>query len=195
MVDTISYDDLQEEMLRTSALMEGHFLLASGLHSPKYLQCARLLQYPDLAERIGESIASLLRSVEIDVVAAPAVGGILVAHEVARALGVRAVFSEREGVVMTFRRGLEIDSGERVAVVEDVITTGGSIKETIGAVKEHGAVIAGAACILDRSGGQADLGVPLLSLAQLTFPTYQPEECPLCREGRPLVKPGSRKTS
>lgn len=194
MADIMTKEELEAELTRTGALMEGHFLLASGLHSGYYLQCARLLQHPDLAERIGASIAALFPGVEIDAVAAPAVGGVIVAHEVARALGVRAIFSEREAGVMTFRRGLGISEGEGVAVVEDVITTGGSIRETIEAVARLGGRVAAAGCILDRSGGEANLGTatPLRALLTITFPTYAPEGCPLCAEGMPLEKPGSK---
>ena len=194
MADIMTREELEAELTRTGALMEGHFLLASGLHSGNYLQCARLLQHPDLAERIGASLAALLPGPEIDAVAAPAVGGVIVAHEVARALGVRAIFSEREAGVMTFRRGLGIAKGETVAAVEDVITTGGSIRETIEAVARLGGRVAAAGCILDRSGGEANLGTPtpLRALLALAFPTYAPEDCPLCAEGTPLEKPGSR---
>jgi orotate phosphoribosyltransferase len=193
MVKTLSVVELQLEMARTKALLEGHFLLSSGLHSPKYLQCARLLQFPDLAERIGASLAALFGDLQVDVVAAPAIGGILVAQELARALGTRAVFSEREGPEMTFRRGLEIDKGERVVVVEDVITTGGSIRETMDAARRRGAEVVGAGCIVDRSGGKTDFGMPIVSLIKFSIPTYTAEACPLCKDGLPLVKPGSRK--
>lgn len=189
---TISRDQLLEEMKRTAALLEGHFLLSSGLHSPQYMQCAKLLQYPAVAERVGLALGELVRDYDVDVVAAPAIGGILVAHEAARALGVRGVFSEREGGVMTFRRGLDIGRGERVAAVEDVVTTGGSMKETIRAALERGAEVVVTGCIVDRSGGKAELGYPLKSLLRVTIPTFQPEHCPLCRDGVPLVKPGSR---
>ena len=192
MADILTKKELETELARTGALMKGHFLLASGLHSGNYLQCARLLQYPALAERIGASMAALFPGVQISAVAAPAIGGVIVAHEVARALGVRAIFSEREAGMMTFRRGLDIAEGEEVAVVEDVITTGGSIRETIEAVIRRGSRVAVAGCILDRSGGNLDLGTPLRALLTLTFPTYAPEDCPLCAEGMPLEKPGSK---
>ncbi len=193
MVEPLNPEELEKVLEQTGALMEGHFLLSSGLHSDHYMQCARLLQFPDLAERVGASLVLLVADEAIDAVAAPAVGGIIVAHETARALGVRAVFSEREGGVMTFRRGMRIEPGERVLVVEDVITTGGSIIETIEAVKAGGGRVAGAGCILDRSGGAVELGYPLRSLLSLTIPAYRPDECPLCRKGVELFTPGSRK--
>lgn len=195
MANVLSSEELLEALTRTGALLEGHFLLTSGLHSAKYMQCARLLQYPDLAERIGASIADLLKDQEIDLVAAPAIGGILVAHEVARALGVPSVFSEREGGVMTFRRGLGIEPGKRAVVVEDVITTGGSIKETINTIIERGGDVVATACIVDRSGGKVDLGYPLHALMTMEIAVYKPEACPLCEQGLELVKPGSRKLS
>jgi orotate phosphoribosyltransferase len=186
-------EDLTRELERTGALLKGHFLLSSGLHSTRYLQCAKLLQYPDLAERIGSAIAAKFAGMKIDVVAAPAIGGIIVAHEVARALGVRAVFSERENDVMTFRRGLEIREGERAVVVEDVITTGGSSVETMKAVQAAGGNVVGLGSIIDRSGGKAKLDFPIHSLLQVDFPVYQPDNLPPELQGSTAVKPGSRK--
>ena len=177
----------------TGALLSGHFQLTSGLHSPQYLQCALVLQYPDRAEHLGRLLATRFDKQGIEAVAAPAIGGIVVAHEVARALGVRALFTEREAGVMTLRRGFRINPGERVLVVEDVVTTGGSTKETIDAVTQAGGLVVAAGSLVDRSGGAVDVGVPRASLLTLTVPAYDPSDCPLCREGLPAIKPGSRK--
>jgi len=177
----------------TGALLSGHFQLTSGLHSPQYLQCALVLQYPDRAEHLGRLLATRFDKQGIEAVAAPAIGGIVVAHEVARALGVRALFTEREAGVMTLRRGFRINPGERVLVVEDVVTTGGSTKETIDAVTQAGGLVVAASSLVDRSGGAVDVGVPRASLLTLTVPAYDPSDCPLCREGLPAIKPGSRK--
>ncbi len=178
---------------KTNALLEGHFLLTSGLHSPRYLQCALVLQHPKHSEQLGKQLAAHFHNACVSAVVAPAIGGIVVAHETARALGVRALFTERENGVMTFRRGFSLQPGERILVVEDVVTTGGSTKETIEAVERAGGVVIGAGSIVDRSGGSADVGVRRVALMTLSVPTYQPDACPLCAEGMPVVKPGSRK--
>jgi len=184
-----------EEILKIfkdcGALLEGHFLLTSGLHSSQYLQCALVLQYPAHAERLCALLARPFAGQGIQVVAAPALGGIVVAHEVARALGARALFTERVEGQMTLRRGFQIRPGERTLVVEDVITTGGSTKEVMAAVTGEGGAVVGVGSLVDRSGG-VQLGVKQHSLLQLSIPNYAPETCPLCREGKPLVKPGSR---
>lgn len=178
---------------QTGALLEGHFQLTSGLHSPRYLQCALVLQHPSHAEMIGQAIAAHFSNEHVQSVVAPAIGGIIVAHETARALGVRALFTEREAGQMTLRRGFHIDSGERVLVVEDVVTTGGSTRETIDAIARVGGAVAGAASVIDRSGGTVDIGVRRIALLTLDVPAYDPADCPLCREGKPAIKPGSRK--
>ncbi len=177
---------------RRGALLEGHFLLSSGLHSPKYLQCALVLQYPDDAERLGAALAEPYQGDPIDLVIAPALGGVIVAHVVARALGIKAVFTEREAGQMQLRRGFHIEAGERAMVVEDVITTGGSTREVISVVERLGGQVAGVGSIIDRSGGQAELPYKRTALASLVVPTYQPDSCPLCQQGLPVVKPGSR---
>jgi orotate phosphoribosyltransferase len=177
---------------QTGALLEGHFQLTSGLHSPRYLQCALVLQHPEHAERAGRSLAARFSDEQISAVVAPAIGGIIVAHETARALGVRALFTEREAGVMTLRRGFHIEEGERVLVVEDVVTTGGSTRETIDAVTKAGGVVIGAGSIVDRSGGGVDVGVPRVALMTLNVPAYDPAQCPLCDKGTPAIKPGSR---
>lgn len=177
---------------QTGALLEGHFQLTSGLHSSRYLQCALVLQYPDHAEFVGRALAGLFNDDRIDVVVAPAIGGIIVAHETARALGVRALFTEREAGVMTLRRGFTLNRGERVLVVEDVVTTGGSTRETIDAVIDSDGVVIGAGSVVDRSGGAVDVGVRRLSVLTLDVQAFDPSECPLCKEGIPAIKPGSR---
>lgn len=177
---------------QTGALLEGHFQLTSGLHSSRYLQCALVLQYPEHAEFIGRALAAKFSDDRVDAVVAPAIGGIIVAHETARAIGVRALFTERESGVMTLRRGFRLTRGARVLVVEDVVTTGGSTRETIEAVIEADGVVIGVGSIVDRNGGAVDVGVRCLSLLTLEVPAYDPSECPLCKEGLPPIKPGSR---
>ena len=178
------------------ALLRGHFLLTSGLHSPRYLQCALVLQHPRVAEQLCAALAAKTqndpRIGTIDLVIAPALGGVIVAHETARALGVRALFTERQDGAMKLRRGFAIQPGERCLVVEDVVTTGGSTREVMELVAQHGGVVAGAASLIDRSGGAVDLGVARHALAVLEVPTWQPDACPLCREGSTAIKPGSR---
>ena len=178
---------------QTGALLEGHFQLTSGLHSPRYLQCALVLQYPQHAEWLGRALASRFRDDEISAVVAPAIGGIIVAHETARALGVRALFTEREAGQMTLRRGFHMDDRERVLVVEDVVTTGGSTRETIDAVTRAGGEVIGAGSVVDRSGGTVDLGLRRVALLTLDVPAYNAADCPLCKQGTPAIKPGSRK--
>lgn len=175
-----------------SALLEGHFVLSSGLHSDRYIQCALVLQHPPVAEQLCKELATKLRHVGASVVAAPALGGVVVSYEVARALGVRSLFTERQEGVMTLRRGFSIAPGEPTLVVEDVITTGGSTRETMAAVEQAGGKVVGVGALIDRSGGKADLGVPKAALVTLAVQNYKPEDCPLCKSGIPAVKPGSR---
>ena len=177
---------------RVGALLEGHFRLTSGLHSPGYLQCALVLQHPGEADACGAAIAAHVRSLGVQAVLSPALGGIVIGHEVARALGVRAIFAERQDGRLTLRRGFSLARGERVLVVEDVVTTGGSTRETIEVARDAGAKVVGAAAIIDRSGGQQGLDVPFHALAAVSFPTYQADACPMCAAGQPIVKPGSR---
>ena len=183
-----------ERFRRTGALLEGHFVLTSGLHSTRYLQCALVLQHPPEAEAFGRALAARFGGTRVETVAAPAIGGIVIGWEVARALGARSVWTEREGGRMTLRRGFTVRPGESVLVVEDVITTGGSTRETIEALREAGALVVGAASIVDRSEGRADVGVPRVALLTLDAPAHAPADCPLCAAGVPAVKPGSRKT-
>jgi orotate phosphoribosyltransferase len=175
-----------------SALLEGHFILSSGLHSDRYIQCALVLQHPQIAEQLCTELASKLRQLNASVVAAPALGGVIVAHEIARALGVRALFSERQEGVMNLRRGFGFSSEEATLVVEDVITTGGSTRETMKCVEQAGGKVVGVGALIDRSGGAADLGVPKATLVTLKVQNYNLAECPLCKSGIPAVKPGSR---
>jgi orotate phosphoribosyltransferase len=175
---------------QTGAYLKGHFRLTSGLHSDEYLQCALVLQHPPFAEQFGRDLATQLGSAET--VISPAIGGLIIGHEVARALGARFLFTERDAGQMTLRRGFSLQSRERVVVVEDVITTGGSTREVIQLARAAGAEVLRAGSIIDRSGGSADLGVPRVALATLQVRTWKPEECPLCRQGVPVVKPGSR---
>lgn len=177
-----------------NALLEGHFLLSSGLHSNRYVQCALVLQYPEIASKLGEELAGYFKNLSIDMVVGPALGGILVAHEVARALSVKALFTEREEGRMTLRRGFCVLPGQRVLVVEDVVTTGGSTREVIDVIQCAGAQIAGVGALVDRYKGTLNFGVPFHALIKLDIETYSPDFCPLCQNGIPLIKPGSRKT-
>ena len=182
-----------EEFKKTGALLEGHFQLTSGLHSTIYLQCARVLQFPEKAESFGRALAQKFATAGIKLVASPAIGGIVIGHEVARALGARFIWTEREAGEMTLRRGFTVSPGERTLVVEDVITTGGSTRETIEALKHAGADVVAAASIIDRSGGSVEVGVPRVALVTLKVLSVEPEICDACKMGEPAVKPGSRK--
>jgi orotate phosphoribosyltransferase len=188
----MNQDEVLEIYKRTGALLTGHFLLSSGLHSDRYLQSALVLQQPELATKLCAALAAGFRDQRIDVVIAPALGGVFVSHETARALGVRALFAERVDGTLTLRRGFTITPGERVLVVEDVITTGKSTRETIEVVKAAGGVVVAAGSLVDRSGGKADIGVPYRSLVTLDVPTFSPASCPMCKAGSTPVKPGSR---
>ncbi len=176
----------------TDALLEGHFLLSSGLHSPKYLQCALALQYPADAARFGKAIAEHYLDAQIDTVASPAIGGLVIGYATASALNVRFLWTERQAGEMTLRRGFTLRPGERILVVEDVITTGGSTRECIAALEANGGKVVAAASIIDRSGGTADVGVPRIALATLEVPSYTEEQCPMCASGDKPIKPGSR---
>jgi orotate phosphoribosyltransferase len=191
-----SQDPVLGPFYETGAYLRGHFRLTSGLHSPEYLQCALVLQYPQHAEHFGRMLAAELRGLDpssVDVVASPAIGGLIIGHEVARALGARFIFTERDpSGKMTLRRGFAIEPGETAAVVEDVITTGGSTREVVEILKQAGARVIGAGSIIDRSGGAADVSVPRVALKTLQVVAYKPDDCPLCRAGEPVIKPGSR---
>ncbi len=187
-------ESLLDLFRRSGALLEGHFRLSSGLHSPGYLQCALVLQHPEHAAALGTALAERVRTLRPATVLSPALGGIVIGPEVARALGARAIFAEREDGVLTLRRGFQLTEAERVLVVEDVVTTGGSTRETVQVARASGAQVVGAASIVDRSAGRgrASLDVPLFSLFDISLPTYDPGSCPLCATGVPVTKPGSR---
>ncbi|MDI1242388.1 MAG: orotate phosphoribosyltransferase [bacterium] len=176
----------------TNALLDGHFLLSSGLHSPKYLQCALALQYPADAEKFGHAIATHFVNEDIRTVASPAIGGLVVGYATAAALNTRFLWTERQNGEMTLRRGFSLTPGERILVVEDVITTGGSTRECIAALTAAGGEVVAAASIIDRSNGAADVGVPRISLVSLDVPSYTKDKCPMCFGGDGPVKPGSR---
>jgi orotate phosphoribosyltransferase len=185
-------DSILEHFKYCDAFLEGHFELSSGLHSPNYLQCALALQYPSDASMYGRMIAEKFVDKNIDAVASPAIGGLVIGYAVAQALNVRFIWTERQNGVMTLRRGFTAKKGERFLVVEDVITTGGSTRECIDALNSTGANVTGAASIIDRSNGSADVGVARISLAAIDIPSYQATDCPLCATGSSAIKPGSR---
>ncbi len=185
-------EEVLDTYKKTGALLNGHFLLSSGLHSELYLQSALVLQQPDIATKLCAALADNFKNYRIEVVIAPALGGVFVSHETARALGVRAIFAERVNGELTLRRGFTIKQGERVLVVEDVITTGKSTKETIEVVKKAGGLVIAAGSLVDRSGSKANIGVPYQSLVTLMIPAYTAEACPMCKAGGSPIKPGSR---
>lgn len=184
-------NNTEEIFQKSGALLKGHFLLTSGLHSPVYWEKFRVLQFPNYTEQLCRMIANHFRKQEIQVVAGPTTGGIILAFEVARQLGIRGIFAEKEGEERTFRRGFNIDPGERVLIVDDILTTGSSIREVIGAVNKLGGKIIGIGVLVDRSEQATDFGVPLFSCHRAVTTTYKPEDCPLCAARIPLVKPGS----
>jgi orotate phosphoribosyltransferase len=189
----VQTEDVIERFRATGALLEGHFVLTSGLHSTNYLQCALVLQHPAEAESLGWAISEHFKHDNIQLVASPAIGGIIIGHEVARKLGARFIWTERENGEMTLRRGFSVSPGERTLVVEDVVTTGGSTRETVNALQAAGANVVAAASIIDRSSGDADVGVRRIALATLNVPSVDPSICELCKRGEAAVKPGSRK--
>ncbi|HID96036.1 MAG TPA: orotate phosphoribosyltransferase [Candidatus Latescibacteria bacterium] len=189
----LNEEEIMEIFRRTGALLSGHFQLTSGLHSSTYFQCAKVLQYPKYARKLCGELAEKFRDRDMDVVIAPAIGGIVVACEVGGLLGLRTIFAEREGGKMTLRRGFEIKRGEKVLVVEDVITTGGSVQEVIELVESKGGVVIGVGCLVDRSGGRVHFGVPYVSLLRMDVVNWEPDRCQLCAEGAKLTKPGSRR--
>jgi orotate phosphoribosyltransferase len=193
-VKILRAEEVIERFRRTGALLEGHFILSSGLHSPNYLQCALVLQHPSEAEAFGSALAQKFEGQNIQAVASPAIGGLIIGYEVARRLGVRFIWTERDAQgSMTLRRGFSVHPGEAFLVVEDVITTGGSTRETIAALQAAGARVVGAASIIDRSGGSTDTGVPRVALATLNVPAVAPAACEACARGEEAIKPGSRK--
>lgn len=180
-----------DELKQSEALLEGHFLLSSGRHSDRYCQCAKLLQYPDRAERVLSVVTEQVKDLPIDMVVGPAMGGIIVAYELGRQLGVPAIFTERVDNVMTLRRGFEVKPGQKLLITEDVVTTGKSSLETIAVLQGMGAEVIGVACLADRSSG--DFPYPIYSATKLNIQSWEADECPLCKQGLPFIKPGSRK--
>jgi orotate phosphoribosyltransferase len=187
-------ESILEEFRKTGAYLKGHFRLTSGLHSNEYMQCALVLQHPSIAEKFGRELAS--HFAQCDIVVSPAVGGLIIGHEVARALGGRFLFTERDPATskMILRRGFAVKPGETAVVIEDVVTTGGSTRDVIETLQAAGVKVLGAGSIIDRSGGKADLGVPKVALATLEVTAWPPDFCPLCQQGIPVEKPGSRPT-
>jgi len=185
-------EQILKHFRETNALLEGHFILSSGLHSPNYLQCALALQNPQNAAEFGKAIAENFYSEQFTTVASPAIGGLIIGFAVAQALNVNFIWTERENGAMTLRRGFSVKENEKTLVVEDVITTGGSTRECIEALEKQGAKVTGAASIIDRSNGKADVGVSRIALASLDVPSYKSEDCPMCKQGEIAVKPGSR---
>lgn len=185
---------VQQLLEETKAILKGHFLLTSGLHSPLYVEKFNVLQHPQYTEMLCRELAERFRGEQVQTVMGPMTGGILLAHEVGKALGTRAIFTERENGGMTLRRGFRIAPGERVLIVEDIVTTGGSVREVVKVVEQAGGVIVGVGLLTDRSGGKADFGVPrdkVQALLHLTVPTYTADNCPLCKEGIPMTERGS----
>ena len=191
MSDAMSEKEVEDLLIETSAIMEGHFLLTSGLHSPRYVEKFNVLQKPVYTEKLCRAMAEKFKDANIETVVGPVTGGILLAHETGKALGTRAIFTERENGKMTFRRGFTLHEGERVLIVEDIVTTGGSIREVIDVVKEHGGIPVAISMLVDRSGGKATFGdVPSTALLHMDVQTYQPDDCPLCKQGIPMTKRG-----
>ena len=191
MSDAMTEKEVEDLLIETSAIMEGHFLLTSGLHSPRYVEKFNVLQKPVYTEKLCRAMAEKFKDANIETVVGPVTGGILLAHETGKALGTRAIFTERENGKMTFRRGFTLHEGERVLIVEDIVTTGGSIREVIDVVKEHGGIPVAVSMLVDRSGGKATFGdVPSTALLHMNVQTYKPEECPLCKAGIPMTKRG-----
>ena len=191
MSDAMTEKEVEDLLIETSAIMEGHFLLTSGLHSPRYVEKFNVLQKPVYTEKLCRAMAEKFKDANIETVVGPVTGGILLAHETGKALGTRAIFTERENGKMTFRRGFTLHEGERVLIVEDIVTTGGSIREVIDVVKEHGGTPVAVSMLVDRSGGKATFGdVPSTALLHMDVQTYQPDECPLCKQGIPMTKRG-----
>jgi orotate phosphoribosyltransferase len=190
----IKSEEVMKKFEQAGAIQKGHFKLTSGVHSDTYIQCAQVMQYPEFMHNLCSELGKKFRGEDVDVIVGPAVGAIIMAHVMARVLGpwVRAIFTERENGKMTLRRSFEIKKGEKVLVVEDVTTTGNSVKEVINIVKERGGKVIGVGVLIDRSGGKIDFGVKMKSLLTLEIKSYQPEDCPLCKKGIPIIKPGSR---
>ena len=187
--------EVKQLLIDTKAILEGHFLLTSGLHSPMYVEKFNVLQHPKYTERLCQELADRFKDQNVELLIGPMTGGILLAHEVGKALGTRAIFTEREKGVMTLRRGFRIEPGTRVLIVEDIVTTGGSVREVVDVVKASQGEIVGVGLLVNRSGGKADFGIPnekVQALLNLTVPTYQPDDCPLCKNHVPMTERGSK---
>ncbi len=184
--------NILEMLKKIGVLMEGHFILTSGRHSSQYLQCARIFQYPSYGEQIASILAQAFSEDDIDIVIGPAIGGIILSYEVAKALKVQALFAERENGIMTLRRGFKIPQGSNVLVVEDVVTTGGSVKEVIELVNKAGSNVVGVGAIVDRSNGKLDFGCKFNAVISMDIPSFDKDDCPLCKQGLPAIKPGSK---
>lgn len=185
--------DVKELLLKAEGLLKGHFCLTSGLHSNTYFQCAKLYQYPDIVENLAKNLAAKLSSLEFDTIVSPAIGAIIFGYETAKQTKKRNIFVERKDNIMCLRRGYNLTKGEKVVIIEDVITTAKTIFETKTAIKEYGADIMGVGCIVDRTQGKLDNEFKIYSLLRSSPTTYEPENCPLCKQGIELIKPGSRK--
>jgi orotate phosphoribosyltransferase len=185
-------NDVKQLLVETGAILEGHFLLTSGLHSPMYVEKFQVLQYPEHTARMCAALAEQFADDQVELVIGPVTGGILLAHEVGKNLKTRAIFTERENGKMTLRRGFVIKPGERVLIVEDIVTTGGSVQEVLEVVREHGGIPVGVGLLVDRSGGTVDFGISAKSLLQLQVQTYQQDDCPLCQNQVPMTKRGSK---
>lgn len=187
----MTQEEVKKLLEETNAIMTGHFLLTSGLHSPHYVEKFNVLQHPKYTEKLCQAMAEKFKDANIETVVGPVTGGVILAHEVGKALGTRAIFTERENGKMTFRRGFTLKPGERVLIVEDIVTTGGSIQEVIDVVKEFGGTPVAVSALVDRSSGRANFGdVPFTALLTMEVETYKPEECPLCAKGEPMTKRG-----
>ena len=188
----LTRDEIIKIFKETGVMLEGHFQLTSGRHSDHYMQCAQLFQYPDYSRLLCQELADAFKDQKIDLVAGPAVGGIIIAYQTAACLGVRNIFAERQDGKMTFRRGFQVKPGENVLVCEDVVTTGGSVREVIGLLRDAGANVVGVGSIVDRSNGKVDFGVPFKAVLSMEVVSWEPQDCPLCKQGSVAYKPGSR---
>lgn len=188
----MTQEEVRELLVKTNAIMDGHFLLTSGLHSPHYVEKFNVLQHPKYTEKLCKAMAEHFKDAKIETVVGPVTGGILLAHETGKALGTRAIFTERVNGKMTFRRGFTLHEGERCLIVEDIVTTGGSIHEVIDVVRAHGGIPVAVSMLVDRSAGKAQFdGVEKYALLTMDVETYKPEDCPLCKKGIPMTKRGS----
>lgn len=190
----IKTEEVMKKFEQAGAIQKGHFKLTSGVHSDTYIQCAQVMQHPEFMHNLCSELGKKFRGDDIDVIVGPAIGGIIMAHVMARVLGpwVRAIFTERENGKMTLRRSFKINQGEKVLVVEDVTTTGSSVREVMDIVKSRQGKVVGVGVLIDRSGGKVDFGIKTEKLLTVDIKTYLPEECPLCKKGIPVAKPGSR---